>query len=419
MQIKNITFIKVIKYISLFYILSLSIHLWSINWNINSIKLSEIVFIILLVLCFIGFIYNKIKITFIKSDLFFLLFVIINLVLVLINNFDNNSLSGLIVSIYLFLIYFIYRNIFAYVDIEFYLKGIVFLSIISGSMAIIGWFLYHFGINNIFVIEMSYPFSIGKSARAVALLGTPSLLALTLIIGLIVFLDLKRKKTNYFYLKFIILNFALLLTFSKSVVLYLICLLLIFYKKIKFSQLKYLCISFIVLLVCFHSFFISFLPLNKNKNYEWAKQITPLEHTDVVYENKNLLLYVTKYTILKIKSFDIIKDNYLLGIGYKNFEKEKIIEYPYLDGIMPHSAYLGILSEFGIFGLISIILILLHTLRSSLNSYVYLNTNMFVIIIYLILEGFHMDIIMLKLIWIIFALIIYLKNYKNSFSEDT
>ena len=147
MQIKNITFIKVIKYISLFYILSLSIHLW----NINSIKLSEIVFIILLVLYFIGFIYNKIKITFIKSDLFFLLFVIINLVLVLINNFDNNSLSGLIVSIYLFLIYFIYRNIFAYVDIEFYLKGIVFLSIISGSMAIIGWFLYHLGINNIFV----------------------------------------------------------------------------------------------------------------------------------------------------------------------------------------------------------------------------------------------------------------------------
>ena len=120
-----------------------------------------------------------------------------------------------------------------------------------------------------------------------------------------------------------------------------------------------------------------------------------------------------------LSNFINIKDNYLLGIGYKNFEKVKIIEYPYLDGIKPHSTYLGVLSEFGIFGLLSIILILLHTLRSSLNSYVYLNTNMFVIIIYLILEGFHMDIIMLKLIWIIFALIIYLKIYKNSFSEDT
>ena len=65
---------------------------------------------------------------------------------------------------------------------------------------------------------------------------------------------------------------------------------------------------------------------------------------------------------------------------------------------MPHSTYLGILSEFGIFGFISIILILLYTLKSSLNANLYLNTNMSIIIIYLILEGLHMDIIMLKLV---------------------
>ena len=329
---------------------------------------------------------------------------------------------GLIASIYLFLIYFIYRNIFQYVDIEYYLKTIIYLSIISGFLGIVGWFLYQISINNILAVEMVFPFYIGKPVRAVALLSTPSLLAFTLIISLIIFLSFRRNKIKYFYLKFIILNVALLLTFSKSFVLYIVCLILIFIKKIKSLQLKYLCILFIVLLVFLHSILTSFLILNKEKNSECLEcldHIAPLQHSEEIYEDSNILIYATRYTFLKIKSIAIIKDNYLWGIGYKNFANTKKNEYPFLKDAMPHSTYLGILSEFGIFGLISIILIFLYTLKSSLNSYVYLNTNMSVIVIYLILEGFHMDIIMFKLIWIIFALIIYLKNHKNSFSKHT
>ena len=173
-----------------------------------------------------------------------------------------------------------------------------------------------------------------------------------------------------------------------------------------------MCFVVILLLAIFHSFFTSFLLLNKSKDYEWLNDsFTPL-HLKPLYENNNYILYATRYTFLKIKSAEIISNDYLWGIGYENFRKSKIKEYPFLEDTKPHSTYLGILSEFGIFGFISIIIILLYSLRISLNENNYKINYLSIIIIYFILEGIHADIITLKIIWIIFAMTISLRHYK-------
>tara|TARA_Y100000590_G_scaffold459148_1_gene615516 strand:- start:11664 stop:12887 length:1224 start_codon:yes stop_codon:yes gene_type:complete len=393
----------ILKYISYIYIFSLALH----HWDVKSIRFSEVVFLLLIFIYFIGVFKKQIKIKFIKSDLYFGSFFLVNIFLVIANNFEQSRLLGLLVSFYLFMIYFIYRNLFEINDIKNYFKTIIYLSILSALLGILGWLLQQFEISTILARERSYPFSIGKEVRAYGFFTTPNLLAFYLIIGLNIFLSFKKNSMSLFYTKSLLLNLALLLTFSKSLVLYAVCLIINFYKKLTSLFLKYLSYLLIIFLILFHNFFTSFLLLDKSKDYNWLdNSYTPL-NLSPLYENNNFYLYETFYTFAKIKSVNVIKDHYLFGVGYNNFKNVKNTEFPFLKDKTPHSTYLGVLSEYGIFGFLSILLIFLYSLKIAT-----LNQNLLIIIVYFFLEGIHTDIITLKIIWIIFALIAYIKNKK-------
>lgn len=408
MNNNNNLYFKLLKYLSLIYILSLSIHYWSLK----SVRISEFIFILLFSLFFYGIKKKLIKISIINSDLIFSLFVLTNILLIFFNNFSFISVLGFLFSLYLFLIYFIFRNIFKYFKIYIFIESIIYLSIFSTILGILGYLLLQLNIENILVINNSnigllqkaYPLLIFKPAQASALLSTPNLMSFMLIIGismLIVFNDKKK----LLYSKFIFLNIGLFLTFSKSIVLYLGILILNLLKPIKTANIKYLLITISIALFFIHSFLTNFLILNKKHTYEWLDN--RFTHVDVgpIYENDYIEVIATNYFFLKNKSIDKIKRNFFKGVGYEQFRKIDD-KYPILNNQKPHSTYFGIFSEFGFFGLISIIIILLYALKISYT----INNNFYLIIIYIIFEGINTDIISLKIIWIIFAIASFLAN---------
>ena len=133
----SILFQKYLKILITIYIFTLSIHFWDFNY----IRISEIVFIILIFYIIIGILIGKFKINIILSDIIFLLFFISALILFFFNNFNLDYVFGIVVTFYLFSIYFIFRNLFNIYDYNYFLKIILFSVFISSLMGILGWFL--------------------------------------------------------------------------------------------------------------------------------------------------------------------------------------------------------------------------------------------------------------------------------------
>ena len=410
----DIRYINILKILSSLYIISFIFH------NIKTweyIRISEYIFLIILLYFVYLQIYKKVSLKFSKIEYYFLIMPILSIILFFFSNLDFNFFLGIILISYLYLIFFIFKNIIKIVGLRYILKTIILLSLISALLGIIGWSLSQFGIDNILSINSKYPLFIGKVSRASALFTTPSLLAITIIIGIyILIVFFKENKNKIFYSILIILLIGLFLTFSKSIVLFLSFLLLLFYNKKNYFLLNFLIYFFVIFLLIFHSLFTSFLFINKNSNNEWlTTNFTPLD-SKPIFQNEKIIIIPTNYTYSKIKSIKIIKDHPFIGIGYNKFKNSLISEYKFLSNKYPHSSYLGLSSEFGLLMAILYLFLLIFILFISLNIYNKSNVQIFIIICYFIFEGIHTDIHTIKLIWIVFAITTYLyKNRLNKF----
>ena len=207
---------KAILYLSGIYIVSLSFH----YWNIYSLRISEIVFLLLLVIFLYGILKKNILISITKSDIIAGFFLISNIIILLTSNNYFNGVLSTTFSLYLFLIYFIFRNILETYNSDIILKSILILTLFTSLLGILGWFLYQVNIENILANERIYPFAFGKNVQSVALYVSPNLLTYSLIIGIIILLKTKINQKAKLIL-FIIFNIALILTFSKSILVYL------------------------------------------------------------------------------------------------------------------------------------------------------------------------------------------------------
>ena len=84
-----------------------------------------------------------------------------------------------------------------------------------------------------------------------------------------------------------------------------------------------------------------------------------------ILEINNYYVYFTNYGYLKLKNFEIISENFPNGIGFRNFDNYEVLKYKSLPAFDPHSNYLGIISEFGVLGLISLFLLLFYLIKES------------------------------------------------------
>ncbi len=402
----SILFQKYLKILITIYIFTLSIHFW----NFNYIRISEIVFIILIFYIIIGILIGKFEISIILSDTIFLLFFISALILFSLNNFHLDYIFGIIVTFYLFSIYFIFRNLFNIYDYNYFLKIILFSVFISSLIGIFGWLLQQFEINNIFAVNYEYPLKIGKSARANGTFSTPTMLSIHIITCFIILISLKE---NFkFYKIFLFVYFlCLLLTFSKSILILILIYLIYSFKKFSNKILKIFIFSSFIIIFLSQIFFTNIMIIKNNKNYDWLSDAYIPTNANHILEISNYYVYFSNYGYLKLKNFEIIKENFPNGIGFRNFDNYEVLKYKSLQAFDPHSNYLGIISEFGVFGIISLFLLLFYLIRESKIYYYKKNLSfIYLFMIYILIESINTDLISFKILWIVAAILVSIKQ---------
>ena len=405
----SILFKKYLKILITIYIFTLSIHFW----NFNYIRISEIVFIILIFYLIVGILIGKFKISIILSDTIFLLFFISALILFFFNNFHLDYIFGIIVTFYLFSIYFIFRNLLNIYDYNYFLKIILFSVFISSLIGIFGWFLQQFEINNIFAVNYEYPLKIGKSARANGIFSTPTMLAIHIITCFIILISLK-KNFKYYKIFLSVYSICLLLTFSKSILILILIYLIHSLKKFSNKIFKILILSSFIIGFLSQIFFTNFLIVKNNERYKWLDEKSdayiPINANHIL-EINGYFVYVSMYGYLKLKNFEIIKENFPNGIGFRNFDNYKVEKYKSLPAFDPHSNYLGIISEFGVFGITSLFILLFYLIKESRTYYHKKNLSfIYLFMIYILIESINTDLISFKILWIVAAILVNIKQ---------
>tara|TARA_B100000787_G_C16136111_1_gene269712 strand:- start:299 stop:1006 length:708 start_codon:yes stop_codon:yes gene_type:complete len=141
---------------------------------------------------------------------------------------------------------------------------------------------------------------------------------------------------------------------------------------------------------------ISFFKEHKNTNYMMSESIA-------LYDNNLFTIYKSNYAELKIKSFRLIKDNFLLGIGFDNFRNFPMEKFDDIQGLKPHSSIIGLIVENGFIGIIIFFLFFKNIISMTLqkNEFFFLPVLTFALI-----ESINMDIHYFKIIWIFIPMIL-------------
>jgi O-antigen ligase len=283
----------------------------------------------------------------------FLLWIYLNFNVLNSSNIDSNLIRGL----------FFFKNILLVFAFIYYLKlksfrnkiinyWTVILLIVSFDI----YFEFIFGKN---ILGFESPM---KNERIMSFfkdeLIVGSFLATFLFIIFGKFYD--SNKTFLSFILFLVISIAIFLTGERSITLkLLVSIILIIVFVLKSPKLKIL----IMLLSCF---LILFMLKNENLNYRYKNTFLEIQNN---FQNKNIyegLLHI-KYLNQAFFSYEILKENYLFGVGTKNYfkacinlkntsENERIKEKTFKCFVHPHQTYYEFISEHGIIGTIIILL---------------------------------------------------------------
>ena len=157
----------------------------------------------------------------------------------------------------------------------------------------------------------------------------------------------------------------------------------------------------------FYLFITNILIINKSSNFYdilLSKTYTG-GLKDIVYENKDYVFVKTNYFLTKKKNWELIKKSPIIGSGFNSFINYKDLDYPSLIS-RPHSTYFGFLSEYGLIGLLFIVLLFFNLFDKKLNqSFFGLCLNL--IVLFLVIDAFNTDLIFTKIFWIFFSIMNY------------
>ncbi len=406
-----------LKTLVFLFIMSLSLHqiiILEIIRNIT-IRTSEIFFLILVV--YFIFTVSKKKILIFQSKLDYVLLLFFFLSFIQIVLFPNkSSLIGVLIFIYSYLIYFIFKNFFLNYGLKIFENFLLICAVFIGITSILGWSLIQLKINNSLVLTYDYPIFIGEQGRSRGLFETPNSLFTFLVWpALIIFQRLKDNINISNILIFLIILFGCFFTFSKSNVVLIALIIMFMSKDLINKNIKiffYFCS--LLLLICYFSL-SHFLILNKDSN-NFKKYTTTMFVSQTykpIIEFKSYIVVPTNYIETKKKNLELFNKNPFFGNGFNSFTNFDSELVPHEIG-KPHSTYFGFLSEFGIVGLI--VLLISFWYISSINfkerkKYYFL----YLFTLFILIEAFNSDLMTSRIIWIFFAYTEYISinNFTN------
>ena len=391
--------LRIYSFFSFLFLFTIFIHNIVIFKNFNFIKISELVFIPFFII-YLLFDYKKIITNFSNIDLILFSWPILNFVQYF---FNSDNLYGVLSSIYIFGIYILFKNIFLDLGTKKIIKYLIITLIFSSILSIIGWSTSQFNIDlNLTEYKEGWPIYIIERYRSQSLFPTPNMLFFYLSFGFLIIQNFNFKNKNI--ILFIIL-LGIFFTLSKSLIIFFP---LIFATYIfKYGKRFYRNIFIIIFLLLFiisnfsTNFIIapkkiSFFKEHKNTNYMMSESIA-------LYDNNLFTIYKSNYAELKIKSFRLIKDNFLLGIGFDNFRNFPMEKFDDIQGLKPHSSIIGLIVENGFIGIIIFFIFFKNIISMTLqkNEFFFLPVLTFALI-----ESINMDIHYFKIIWIFIPMIL-------------
>lgn len=398
-------YLYLLKISAFFFIFSLTFHqlaILEISKNMT-IRLSELLFLFLIFVFIFIFFNMKIKIYYSKLDLILILFPVLSFLHIVIYN-DMSSSVGLVISIYSFIIYFLFKTYFLNFGTKEILNFLILSAIIASLTGVIGWGLIQFGIQNIFILTYDYPISIGEPGRAKGLFETPNSLFIFLILPFLILLErFKTSKKLKYSLALVIVFFGCFFTFSKSNVLLASLVLFFISNSINEKNLKFLSNFFGCFLILIYIFLSHYLILNKtSKNFEkYTTTWFVAENYKPLVEYKDIIIIPSNYIETKKKNLELFKINPFIGNGFNSYTNFNSKNVPHEVG-KPHSTYFGYLSEFGLVGFLLILITFIYIIKINWRQKFKIQF-LLLFSIYIFVEALNADLMTSRIIWIFFA----------------
>jgi hypothetical protein len=302
---------------------------------------------------------------------------------------------------------------------QFLVKSTQMSSILAASIGLIGLILITLSINNPFVVYfVNYPL-LGSIYRLKALTTEPIMLMSILGVFTLIYLadiygKTKVKLSISTTIILILLATVMFFTYTKSIVMFTASCFIIIATHYSISN-KFKNIVWGIFLTIFlffsHFTFVSKTAFNQNQ-YCHALEKQP------IFELSDQYIVRTCYAILKESNIIAFSRNPIIGLGGGNFTKyvehlkEEQIYPSYIPSYDPLSTYFGSLSELGILGFISL-LILYSTVRfvwvkSKKSDERNESDNRFWILMcgvlmFIIAEGFVTDTMNFRHYWLVLA----------------
>jgi hypothetical protein len=395
------------------------LRLWNLPYLGEKLQISEIAFLGLL----FSFIIARPDLSFFKSIKNYLLFGSIWISTEIISVLYNFSFSTVIESlghIYLFLLSIILvywlqnsndheKKIFKYTIIAV---------VVTSIFGIMGWVMTQMGIDSklAWSQKVYYPY-LGYIGRAKGFTTNPNMLASILSVVLLMMIGKKEKSHWSIYF---ILFLGLILTFSKSILLTFVGItaILLWQKFKNFTKLLLIGVS--IFYVVFTHFLI--YPTGKAPWNEIIKEQYGLDHVYKTVAKKDIVL--SNYWVNKNAAFIAIKEKPILGLGPGNFNefvgdlKSKNLYPSYFPNYQPHCTYTGALAETGTIGFLGLLAFIIFI---GITLFSFGDITYSIIFWYLFVDGWVIDGLNFRHLWILIALIIY-KNIqikKNHFPNQT
>jgi len=394
---------KLLDQLPFIYLLSLAF-LTSIHLPILGDKLLIPEFVFLLVFP-IFFYTQKFKITkFDQIDGLLIAYLISNFISSFISH-EKSSIYESIGKFYLFLVYLLFKELAQkstfHLNFKKYLQIFLVLLISTG---LIGWILAMMCITNLFVYPYpNYPY-LGTINRLEGVTQNPTMFVSIISCFLIIYQTINYKaliKNTIFILG----SITILLTFSKSIILFFVGIIFLKYSNKWINKFIYILTFGIFFL--FTNYF--FTKSNNSINFE-------IISNEKIYNNHNISIYKTIYLIRKELLLTNFEENLIWGLGAGNTNKELVKfqnegKYPksFDSNCDPVSTYFGVLAETGIIGAIIFLLIVYQLIKKIVyifNKNNLLNQSIAICFIIGSIEAMNSDMLNFRHYWVLLGIMV-------------
>jgi len=161
-------------------------------------------------------------------------------------------------------------------------------------------------------------------------------------------------------------------------------------------------------------FFTHCIVVRKSSSQAESLKSTIFTSNRIIFQNDNYVVLEANYLAVKRAALSMVSEHPLFGIGTGNFNnalyqyKAKGLFPKKLPNFDPHSTYLGILVENGLFAEIMLLIILGFVFIEFVRRKDLLTDNfllaLFLIYLIFLIEGIATDILNFRHLWLFFAL---------------